>query len=99
MRLHEVRARLGVSRDDSVDHPPVVHFNLLDAISPQGVGACCTLFAMPLLGLDIGSSSVKAAILQRNRIVGRLVRETFPTHYDGLHAEVDPEKLLRAVAA
>src|SRR5215212_7251462 len=54
---------------------------------------------MTLLGLDIGSSSVKAAILRGTRIVGRVARESFATHYDGLRAEVEPDALLRAVSA
>src|SRR5690242_4016990 len=53
---------------------------------------------MPLLGLDIGSSSVKAGILRAGRVVGRVVRQTFPTRYDGVRAEVDGDDLLRAVA-
>src|SRR5829696_5820829 len=53
---------------------------------------------MPLLGLDIGSSSVKAAVLRGDRIVGKTARVSFETDYDGVRAEVDPEQILRAVA-
>src|SRR5215210_4642816 len=54
---------------------------------------------MILLGLDVGSSSVKAGILRNGKLVGRVVRERFPTHYDGTRAEVDPDAILKAVRA
>ncbi|MEO6435556.1 MAG: FGGY family carbohydrate kinase [Tepidisphaeraceae bacterium] len=53
---------------------------------------------MTILGIDVGSSSVKSAILRGDRVVGRIVRERFDTTYDGVRAEVDAEKLLQAVA-
>src|SRR5207248_1111591 len=53
---------------------------------------------MNVLGLDIGSSSIKAAILRDTRIVGRPVRVHFPTRYEGDRAEVKPPHILRAVA-
>src|SRR5437868_2460091 len=53
---------------------------------------------MFLLGLDIGSSSVKAGVLHDGRLRGRVVRESFPTTYDGVRAEVAAEQILRAVA-
>ena len=53
---------------------------------------------MIVLGLDIGSSSVKAAVLRGDRIVGRIARVPFETHYDGVRAEVDADEILRAVA-
>jgi xylulokinase len=52
---------------------------------------------MLLLGLDIGSSSVKAGLLQNDKLKGQVIRENFPTHYDGLRAEVDAEQILAAV--
>lgn len=52
---------------------------------------------MPLLGLDIGSSSVKAAVLRGTKIVGRVARAEFPTRYDGPKVEVDPKAILKAV--
>ncbi len=52
---------------------------------------------MNILGLDIGSSSVKAAILRGTRVVGRIARESFPTTYNGVRAEVDPNHILRAI--
>jgi xylulokinase len=53
---------------------------------------------MRVLGLDIGSSSVKAGILQRKRLVGRAVRVPFPTRFDDQRAEVDPRVILRSLA-
>jgi xylulokinase len=53
---------------------------------------------MLLLGLDIGSSSVKAGLLKNGALKGRVVRESFPTSYDGVRAEVDADAILRAIA-
>lgn len=53
---------------------------------------------MTILGIDVGSSSVKSAILRGDRVLGRTVREPFSTAYDGVRAEVDAEELLGAVA-
>jgi len=53
---------------------------------------------MNILGLDIGSSSVKAGIVRNGRIIGSLARDTYPTHYDGPKVEVDPPKVLKAIA-
>jgi xylulokinase len=52
---------------------------------------------MPLLGLDIGSSSVKVAILRGTKIVGDLGRAAFRTRFDGVRAEVDAGAILKAV--
>lgn len=52
---------------------------------------------MTLLGLDIGSSSVKVAILRGTRIVGEVGRASFKTTYDGVRAEVDPGAILKAL--
>jgi sugar (pentulose or hexulose) kinase len=49
------------------------------------------------LAIDVGSSSVKAAVLTGTRPVSPLVRHAFPTRYDGVRAEVDPAAILRAV--
>ena len=54
---------------------------------------------MNLLGLDIGSSSVKCAILRGDVLVGPIIRKRFQTTYDGVRAEVDAERVLRAVAS
>src|SRR5437867_1828125 len=53
---------------------------------------------MLVLGLDIGSSSVKAGLLNDNgKLRGVVVRKEFPTTYDGVRAEVDGAQILRAV--
>jgi len=52
---------------------------------------------MPLLGLDIGSSSVKAAILRGTKIVGDVARADFKTRYDGPKVEVDPQAIIKAI--
>ena len=52
---------------------------------------------MRVLGIDIGSSSVKAGLLTGGKLRGSAVREEFPTTYDGMRAEVDAEQILRAV--
>ena len=52
---------------------------------------------MRVLGIDIGSSSVKAGVLVGGKLRGAAVREEFPTTYDGVRAEVDAEQILRAV--
>ncbi len=53
---------------------------------------------MNILGLDIGSSSVKAGIVRNGQIIGSLTRDTYPTHFDGQKVEVDPQKVLKAIA-
>jgi xylulokinase len=53
---------------------------------------------MPILGLDIGSSSVKAAVVRDGKIVGGLARCEYPTHRDGPRVEVNPRDILRAIA-
>src|ERR1700722_7057379 len=52
---------------------------------------------MNLLGLDCGSSSIKAAVLRDGKIVGKIVRAAYDTHFDGIRAEVNPLDILRAV--
>ncbi len=54
---------------------------------------------MNVLGLDIGSSSVKAGIVRQGKIVGSLVRASFPTHFDGARAEVPTDGVLKAIAS
>ncbi len=51
-----------------------------------------------ILALDIGSSSVKSALLAGSRIKGRVRAVNFPTHRPEERAEVDPEALLKAIA-
>jgi xylulokinase len=53
---------------------------------------------MKILGLDVGSSSVKAAILRGGSVVGKVVKAPFDTRYDGVKVEVDARKILRAIA-
>jgi xylulokinase len=52
---------------------------------------------MTILGLDCGSSSIKAAILRNGRVVGKIVRAAYPTHTDGIRAEISPNNVLRAL--
>ena len=52
---------------------------------------------MTLLGLDCGSSSVKAAVLADGRPVGRLVHGFYKTAFDGIRAEVDARAVLRGL--
>ena len=37
---------------------------------------------MTVLAVDVGSSSVKAAVLRSGRVVGRIAREAFRTRFD-----------------
>jgi xylulokinase len=53
---------------------------------------------MDLLGLDVGSSSVKAAVLRGGRLVTPVVRAFFKTNYAGPRAEVPAGRVLKAVA-
>ena len=52
---------------------------------------------MKLLAIDVGSSSVKAAILRGTRAVGKIAREEFATSFDGVRAEIDPDEILKAI--
>ncbi|MDB5357330.1 MAG: Carbohydrate kinase [Phycisphaerales bacterium] len=54
---------------------------------------------MDVLGIDIGSSSVKCAALRGDRVVGKIVHTRFPTHTDGVRVEVDPDTMLKALHA
>src|SRR5436305_150785 len=53
---------------------------------------------MALLGIDVGSSSVKAAVLQGTRVSGKLARAPFCSRFDGVRAEVDADAVLEAIA-
>jgi xylulokinase len=53
---------------------------------------------MKMLGIDIGSSSVKAAVLLNGKVRGKVVRAEFETRHEGVRVEVDAEGVLRAVA-
>jgi xylulokinase len=52
---------------------------------------------MRLLGIDVGSSSVKSAVLRDGKIVGKITRAYFPTRHEGVRVEVKPEAILKAV--
>src|SRR5438552_4997509 len=52
---------------------------------------------MKFLALDVGSSSVKSAILKNGKIAGRIVRAAFPTRREGVKVEVDPRAILKAI--
>ena len=54
---------------------------------------------MTLLGIDVGSSSVKAAVLRGGEPRGRIVRAFFKTDHRGDRVEVPVERVLKAVAA
>lgn len=53
---------------------------------------------MNLLGLDFGSSSVKAAVLREGTVKGRIVRAETVTRHTGVRVELDPRSVLRAMA-
>lgn len=53
---------------------------------------------MRVLALDIGSSSIKAAMLRHGKPAGTITRTVYPTSRDGVRAEVNPRTLLRAVS-
>lgn len=52
---------------------------------------------MALLGIDIGSSSIKCGLLNGPRVVGQAVTVPFKTTFAGVRAEVNPEAILRAL--
>ena len=53
---------------------------------------------MQLLALDIGSSSVKGAVIRGRARPGRIVRAAYPTRHEGPRVEVEATALLKAVA-
>jgi sugar (pentulose or hexulose) kinase len=55
--------------------------------------------ALRMLALDIGSSSVKAAVLQDGSVVAGPSRAAYETSYQGVRAEIEPAGLWRAVVA
>jgi sugar (pentulose or hexulose) kinase len=52
---------------------------------------------MKMLGIDVGSSSVKAAVLVEGKVRGEVVRAEFKTWHEGVRVEVDAEGVLRAI--
>jgi xylulokinase len=53
---------------------------------------------MIFLGIDAGSSSVKARLFRNGRAASPVARIAYPTHHDGLRVEADGEAVLAAVA-
>jgi xylulokinase len=53
---------------------------------------------MNLLGLDFGSSSVKAAVLRNGKVTGKIVRAETLTRHTGVRVELDPRSVLKAMA-
>jgi xylulokinase len=53
---------------------------------------------MKILALDIGSSSVRAGVLDNGRLSGRVAKKVFDTHFDGVRAEVKAQAVLKALA-
>lgn len=54
---------------------------------------------MSILALDIGSSSVKAALGKPGKIVGEIVRQEYRSHYDGVRAEIDSNDVVKAIVS
>ena len=52
---------------------------------------------MNLLGIDVGSSSVKAAVLRKGNPHGPIVRAFFKTEHRGERVEVPAERILKAL--
>ena len=52
---------------------------------------------MKILGIDVGSSSVKAGVLSNGEPAGKLVRAAFDTTYSGVRVEVDADEVVRAI--
>lgn len=52
---------------------------------------------MRVFALDIGSSSVKAAIVHNGQVRGPVAVASFPTRYTNNRAEVSPRRLLEAI--
>jgi xylulokinase len=54
---------------------------------------------MNLLGIDVGSSSVKSAVLRDGKVVGKIARSYFPTRHEGVRVEVNPDAILKSIRA
>lgn len=54
---------------------------------------------MLILGLDCGSSSIKAALLRNGRPTGAVGHAVYPTNYDAVRAEISPTAFLKAMAS
>ena len=53
---------------------------------------------MRILGIDVGSSSVRAAMLNHGQIDGPIARAEFETRMEGVRTEVEPDDILKALA-
>lgn len=53
---------------------------------------------MPVLAIDVGSSSVKAALLKNSRTPQFIARCTYPTLHEDGRTEVSPDAILAAIA-
>jgi xylulokinase len=53
---------------------------------------------MNVLGLDFGSSSIKAALVRNGKLIGDVVRSAYPSRHMDVRVEIDPPVLLRAMA-
>src|SRR5436190_21999081 len=53
---------------------------------------------MRVLAIDVGSSSVKVAVLRGTRVTGKSARVEFPTKFDEVRAEIEPRAIFRAIA-
>jgi xylulokinase len=62
------------------------------------LGGGLILCGVKLLGIDVGSSSVKAAVLQNGKLRGRITRAFFETRFQGPRVEVSPAVLLQAIS-
>lgn len=56
------------------------------------------LSLMQLLAIDIGSSSVKCALLRGGKVSGKVVHAPYASRIDGVKVEVDPTVILKAVS-
>lgn len=52
---------------------------------------------MKLLAIDIGSSSVKVALMSGKTLNGKVTRADYPTDYRDSHAEIDPAAIMSAI--
>jgi sugar (pentulose or hexulose) kinase len=53
---------------------------------------------MNVLGIDVGTSSIKAGILRKGKLHRRVARAAFATHYEGERAEVSADAVLHALS-
>jgi xylulokinase len=52
---------------------------------------------MKILGLDIGSSSLKAGLVRAGKLQSEITRAAYSTHFDGAKVEVNPQDVLKAI--